>query len=120
MRIPPPTPRFLNELGRRLAYFYVRRLQHSKVEWETDLPSGANSIAVNRSTTTDPFLVMSRPFVPVYFLMGGAALEVPLIGGFLRLAGHIPVYAHRGREACEAALHLLGKGQTVGIFSEAP
>jgi 1-acyl-sn-glycerol-3-phosphate acyltransferase len=118
MRKPPATTRFFNEFGRRVAYFYVRRLMRSHAEWETDLPSGAKIIAANHPTTTDPFLMMSWPFEPVYILISEAAFKVPLIGRFLRLAGHIPVYAHRGREAFESALHLLGEGKTVGIFPE--
>lgn len=118
IRKPPATTRFFNELGRRVAYFYVRRLMRSDVEWETDLPLGAKIIAANHPTTTDPFLMMSWPFEPVYILISEAAFKVPLIGPFLRLAGHIPVYPHRGREAFEAAIHLLGEGKTVGIFPE--
>ncbi len=41
-----------------------------------------------------------------------------LVGQFLRLAGHIPVYAQRGREAFDAAVELLRDGETVGIFPE--
>jgi 1-acyl-sn-glycerol-3-phosphate acyltransferase len=118
MRNPPETTRFFNELGRRVAYFYVRHLMRSDVEWETDLPPRAKIIAANHPTTTDPFLMMSWPFEPIYILISEAAFKVPLIGRFLRRAGHIPVYAHRGREAFEAALHLLAESKTVGIFPE--
>jgi 1-acyl-sn-glycerol-3-phosphate acyltransferase len=118
MRKPEATTRFFNRLGRRVAYFYVRQLMRSDVEWETEVPSGAKIIAANHPTTTDPFLMMSWPFEPIYILISEAAFKVPLIGQFLRLAGHIPVYAHRGREAFEAALHLLDEGKTVGIFPE--
>jgi 1-acyl-sn-glycerol-3-phosphate acyltransferase len=118
MRNPQATTRFFNGLGRRAGYFYVRRLMRSDVEWETDVPSGAKIIAANHPTTTDPFLLMSWPFEPVYILISEAAFKVPLIGQFLRLAGHIPVCADRRREAFEAALHLLGEGKTVGIFPE--
>ncbi len=118
LRKPPATTRFFNGLGRRVAYFYVRRLMRSDIEWGTELPSGAKIIAVNHPTTTDPFLMMSWPFEPIYILISEAAFEVPLVGRFLRLAGHIPVYADRGREAFEAALRLLGEGKTVGIFPE--
>jgi 1-acyl-sn-glycerol-3-phosphate acyltransferase len=107
MRKPPATTKFANELGRRVAYSYARRLTRSDVEWETDLPLGAKIIAANHPTTADPFLMMSWPFEPVYILIGEAAFKVPLVGSFLRLAGHIPVHAHRGREAfagCELAL----------------
>jgi 1-acyl-sn-glycerol-3-phosphate acyltransferase len=118
MRNPQPTTGFFNGLGRRAAYFYVRRLMRSDVEWEADVPSGAKIIAANHPTTTDPFLLMSWPFEPVYILISEAAFKVPLIGQFLRLAGHIPVCAGRRREAFEAALDLLGEGKTVGIFPE--
>jgi 1-acyl-sn-glycerol-3-phosphate acyltransferase len=118
MRNPQATTRFFNGLGRRAGYFYVRRLMRSDVEWETYVPSGAKIIAANHPTTTDPFLLMSWPFEPVYILISEAAFKVPLIGQFLRLAGHIPVCADRRREAFEAALHLLGEGKTVGIFPE--
>ncbi len=118
MRKPPATTRFFNGLGRRVAYFYVRRLMRSDVEWETNLPLGAKIIAANHPTTTDPFLMMSWPFEPVYILIAESAFKVPLIGQFLRLAGHIPVYAHSRSEAFEAALDLLGEGQTVGVFPE--
>ena len=39
---------------------------------------------------------MSWPFEPVYILISEAAFNVPPVGQFLRLAGHIPVYEHRG------------------------
>ncbi len=91
MKSTPAASRYFNELGRRVAYFYVRRLMRSDVEWETDLPLGAKIIAANHPTTTDPFLMMSWPFEPVYILVSEAAFNVPPIGQFLRLAGHIPV-----------------------------
>jgi 1-acyl-sn-glycerol-3-phosphate acyltransferase len=118
VREPPATTRLFNGLGRRIAYFYVRRLTRSEIEWGPDLPSGPKIIAANHPTTTDPFLMMSWPFEPIYVLVSEAAFEVPLIGGFLRLAGHIPVRDGRGREAFEDALRLLREGRTVGIFPE--
>jgi 1-acyl-sn-glycerol-3-phosphate acyltransferase len=118
MRKHPATTRSFNGLGRQVAYFYVRRLMRSDVEWEADVPSGAKIIAANHPTTADPFLMMSWPFEPVYILISESAFKVPLIGQFLRLAGHIPVYPKRGREVFETALHLLGEGKTVGIFPE--
>src|SRR5918994_361656 len=79
MRKPPAATRFFNGLGRRVAYFYVRRLMRSDVEWEADLPSGAKIIAANHPTT-DPFLMMSWPFEPVYILISEAAFRVSPIG----------------------------------------
>lgn len=112
------TTRFFNRLGRRAAYFYVRRLMRSEIEWEADVPPGPKVIAANHPTTTDPFLAMSWPFEPIYILITEDAFKLPLLGHFLRLAGHIPVYRNRGREAFEAAVQLLNAGHTVGIFPE--
>ncbi len=110
--------RFFNTLGRQFAYFYARRLLHSEINWEVELPVGAKVIAVNHPTTTDPFLLMSWPFEPIFILITEDAFKVPGVGQFLHLAGHIPVYANRGREAFNTALNLLRNGQTVGIFPE--
>jgi 1-acyl-sn-glycerol-3-phosphate acyltransferase len=101
-----------------MAYFYVRRLMRSDIEWESELPAGPKILAANHPTTTDPFLMMSWPFEPIYILITEAAFKVPVVGQFLHAAGHIPVYAHRGREAFEAALRLLAEGHAVGIFPE--
>ena len=116
-RLSAPT-RFFNGLGQRVAYFYVRRLMLSDVEWTTRIPPGAKIIAANHPTTSDPFFLMSWPFEPMYILIAESAFKVPLVGLFLRLAGHIPVYPDRGREAFETALRLLSEGHTVGIFPE--
>jgi 1-acyl-sn-glycerol-3-phosphate acyltransferase len=109
---------FFNGLGRRLAYFYVRHLVRSEIEWGLDVPDGPKIIAANHPTTTDPFLMMSWPFEPIYILITEDAFKVPAVGQFLHLAGHIPVYARRGCEAFDAALALLKAGHTVGIFPE--
>jgi len=109
---------FFNHLGQQIAYFYVRRLMRSEIEWETEIPAGPKVIAANHPTTTDPFLMMSWPLEPVYILITEDAFKVPLVGQFLRAAGHIPVYANRGREAFEAGLRLLQSGHAVGIFPE--
>lgn len=92
VRERPATTRFFNGLGRRAAYFYARRLMRSEIEWGPALPSGPKIIAANHPTTTDPFLMMSWPFEPIYVLISEAAFE--------------------------AALRLLDDGRTVGIFPE--
>jgi 1-acyl-sn-glycerol-3-phosphate acyltransferase len=118
MRKIAATTRFFNNLGRRAAYFYVRRLMRSEIEWYSDVPRGAKVIAANHPTTTDPFLMMSWPFEPIHILITEDAFKVPVLGQFLRLAGHIPVYRDRGHEAFDAALQLLNDGHTVGIYPE--
>ena len=118
MTTPSLTTRFFNNLGRCFAYFYVRRLVRSEVEWVADVPPGPKVIAANHPTTTDPFLMMSWPCEPIYILITEDAFKVPVVGQFLRLAGHIPVYTDRGREAFDVALQLLKDGHTVGIYPE--
>ena len=118
MSTPSATTRFFNRLGQRAAYFYVRRLMRSEIEWSGAVPAGPKVIAANHPTTTDPFLAMSWPFGPIYILITEDAFKLPLLGHFLRLAGHLPVYRNRGREAFEAAVQLLNDGHTVGIFPE--
>ncbi len=118
MKSTSATTQFFNNLGRRVAYFYVRRLMHSEIEWGANVPPGAKVIAANHPTTTDPFLMMSWPFEPIYILITEDAFKVPVVGQFLRLAGHIPVYARRGGEAFDAAVRLLSDGHTVGIYPE--
>src|SRR5512139_1636718 len=108
------TTRFFNQLGQRAAYFYVRRLMRSEIEWEADVPPGPKVIAANHPTTTDPFLAMSWPFEPIYILITEDAFKLPLLGRFLRLAGHIPVHLSRGCEAFATAVQLLNDGHTVG------
>lgn len=118
MNYPSTTNRFFNRCGQQIAYFYARRLMRSEVEWETEIPVGPKVLAANHPTTTDPFGMMSWPLEPVYILITEDAFKVPVVGQFLRAAGHIPVCAHRGREAFEAGLRLLRGGHAVGIFPE--
>ena len=117
MTTPSVTTRFFNHLGQRFAYFYVRRLMRSEVEWGADVPPGPKVIAANHPTTTDPFLMMSWPFEPIYILITEDAFKMPVIGQFLRLAGHIPVYRSRGREAFDAAVRLLEATATPWAFT---
>jgi 1-acyl-sn-glycerol-3-phosphate acyltransferase len=118
MNSPTETNKLFNHLGQQIAYFYARRLMRSEIEWEIPIPVGPKVIAANHPTTTDPFLMMAWPLEPVYILITEEAFKVPLVGQFLRAAGHIPVYANRGREAFEAGLRLLHSGHAVGIFPE--
>ena len=114
----PALTRFFNGLGHRVAYFYVRRLMLSDIEWPADMPAGPKIIAANHPTTSDPFFLMSWPFGPIHILIAESVFKVPVLGHFLGLAGHIPVYADRGREAFYSALSLLAGGHTVGVFPE--
>jgi 1-acyl-sn-glycerol-3-phosphate acyltransferase len=114
----PLMTRFFNGVGRAVASFYVRRLMRSDIRWSASIPDGPKVIAANHPTTSDPFFMMAWPFGPIHILITESAFKVPLVGQFLALAGHVPVYSDRGREAYYSALRLLAGGHTVGIFPE--
>jgi 1-acyl-sn-glycerol-3-phosphate acyltransferase len=114
----PLSTRLFNEMGRRAAQLYVRRLMLSDIRWPTDVPSGPKIVAANHPTTSDPFFLMAWPYGPIHILITESAFKVPVVGHFLRLAGHVPVYADRGREAYYTALSLLAGGHTIGVFPE--
>ncbi len=82
------------------------------------LPHGAKIIAVNHPSTTDPFFVASMVGQQSFILINELLFQVPLLGGYLRRSGHIPVASGQGPQAIESALSRLKEGKTVIIFPE--
>ncbi len=82
------------------------------------LPTGAKIIAANHPTTTDPFLMMGVASEPINILITEMCFKVPVLGRYLRAAGHVPVIDGNGRAAFEQAIKLLKAGRTVVIFPE--
>jgi 1-acyl-sn-glycerol-3-phosphate acyltransferase len=82
------------------------------------LPQGAKIIAANHPSTTDPFFVASMLRQQSFILIKDILFQVPLLGAYLKRAGHIPVEAGKGQDAIDAAVALLKKGHTVVIFPE--
>jgi len=55
---------------------------------------------------------------PISILITEMCFQVPVLGQFLRQAGHVPVIDGKGRTAFDKAAKLLKAGHTVGIFPE--
>ncbi len=108
----------LNQTGRAVSRLYARLAIRLDLELQAPLAPGAKIIAANHPTTTDPFLMMGLTGEPIYILITDMCFQMPLLGGFLRGAGHIPVVAGSGRAAFDAAVGLLQQGKSVGIFPE--
>jgi len=110
--------RMMNRTGNAAAGLYSRMLLQTQVEWQAPLPHGPKIIAVNHPTTTDPFLLMGLIDEPMSILITEACFKLPVLGGFLRAAGHVPVVNGNGRAALDEGIRLLREGRTVGIFPE--
>jgi 1-acyl-sn-glycerol-3-phosphate acyltransferase len=100
------------------ARLYAGTLLKMDVQWHAPLPAGAKIIAANHPTTTDPFLLMGLAPEPISILITEMCFQVPVLGQFLRQAGHISVMEGEGRAAFDEAVKLLKAGHTVGIFPE--
>jgi 1-acyl-sn-glycerol-3-phosphate acyltransferase len=88
------------------------------VTFHGSLPLGPKIFAANHPTTLDPFLLLALSDEPMSILVTGDVFKIPLFGGYLRAAGHIPVIKTDGRRAFDQALALLRGGRTIGIFPE--
>jgi len=110
--------RIVNGSGRMAARLYAGTLLKMDVQWHAPLPAGAKIIAANHPTTTDPFLLMGLAPEPISILITEMCFQVPVLGQFLRQAGHVPVIDGKGRTAFDEAAKLLKTGHTVGIFPE--
>jgi 1-acyl-sn-glycerol-3-phosphate acyltransferase len=105
-------------LGRQALAVYAAALLKMDIVRHAPLPAGPKIIAANHPTTTDPIWIALITREPIHILISGMIFKIPLVGKFLRLAGHIPVANGKGHLALEGAIRLLQDGKTVGIFPE--
>jgi 1-acyl-sn-glycerol-3-phosphate acyltransferase len=104
--------------GRALLALHARLLLDIDIEYQSPLPEGAKILAANHPTTSDALYIASLTSEPVHVLVAGMAFEVPLLGAFLRGAGHLSAAPADTRASFEKAVHLLSEGRTVAIFPE--
>jgi 1-acyl-sn-glycerol-3-phosphate acyltransferase len=106
------------QVGRSIVCFYVRQVMRADVYQDAPFPPGAKIIAVNHPSTNDPAFVtiLSREHMTI--LIKETVFKVPLFGRSLRMSGHVPVVAGKGRAALEEGVRLLRAGRTVMIFPE--
>lgn len=104
--------------GRTIIELYTRLALDMDQKWHAPMPHGPKLIVANHPTTTDPFYILSLTREPMSILVTGAAFDVPVLGRYLRLAGHVPVVKESGRAAFDEALQLLRARRTVTVFPE--
>jgi 1-acyl-sn-glycerol-3-phosphate acyltransferase len=105
-------------LGRSLVSSYAFVALKLDVSWHSPLPEGARIIAANHPTTVDPALVMTLTPERSSILIHETLFKVPVLGRYLKHAGHVPVITGSGRSAFEKAEQLLEEGRTIVIFPE--
>ena len=110
--------RTLYGLGRALAKALSGNGLRLDVRWRGPFPLGPKIVAINHPTSMDPLLVMTLSPEPIHFLTNGGLFRAPLLGAYLRLAGHLPLTGGNTRAIYERALALLARGGTLGIFPE--
>lgn len=108
---------FLRRLVRPLVYSYLR----PRVQGLEHIPaSGPALLAGNHPNVLDGVILGLVSPRPVKFLVAGELFRNPLLGGFLRWAGAVPVDRSGGSnsEALNAATQALEAGEVVGLFPE--
>jgi 1-acyl-sn-glycerol-3-phosphate acyltransferase len=105
-------------MGRMAVASYAQLAFQMNISQNAPLPKGPKIIAANHPTTTDPVLITQVTSEPMHILITEMCFKVPVLGRFLRQAGHVPVVDGNGRVAFDEAIQLLRDGKTVGIFPE--
>lgn len=108
----------LNALSRPVIKTYMNTLLHMDVEQKTTLTGGAKIIAANHPSFCDPFIMAALLPQRSYILITDVVFQVPVLSGYLRRLGHIPVKAGSGQQAVDTALQHLAVGHTIVIFPE--
>jgi len=106
------------QMGRAIVYFYVRFILRADIHRQCSLPKGAKIIVANHPSTNDPAFVTLVTNEQATILIKDTLFKVPLFGRSLRMAGHVPVVAGKGRAALEEGIRLLKAGRTIVIFPE--
>jgi 1-acyl-sn-glycerol-3-phosphate acyltransferase len=106
------------QVGRFIVALYVRFVMRADIHQPTIMPKGAKIFVVNHPCTNDPAFVTVLTKEQTTILIKETLFKVPLFGRSLRMAGHVPVVAGKGKEALEVGISLVKAGRTVIIFPE--
>jgi 1-acyl-sn-glycerol-3-phosphate acyltransferase len=115
-----------------VAYHVLARAAMAPISlqrWQLDIEgldhvprSGGAVMVLNHSSFVDFFTAARMPFLrlgrPVRMLAKASLFRSRLIGPFMRGAGHIPVERGSGRDALDAAVAALRRGEFVGVLPE--
>ena len=105
-------------IGKRTVDFMARVMLDLNILYHEEFPPGPKIIAPNHPTTLDPFIITIISPDPLHVLVTESAFKAPILGEYLRQAGHVPVVSSDGRQAFNAARDLLEQGLSVAIFPE--
>lgn len=93
------------------------RLQKD-IAWYAPMPRGPKILVANHPSVSDPFILPTTVRDQTSILIFGPVFGIPLFGRYLKMSGHVPVYADNHRKAFDAALKHLKEGISVLIFIE--
>jgi 1-acyl-sn-glycerol-3-phosphate acyltransferase len=97
---------------------YTRLMLDVDIQWHAPLPEGPKILAANHPTTTDPLYLLTLLSEPVSFLVTAASFDVPVVGAYLRVTGHVPAVRGSGGATVEAIARQVKAGRSVAIFPE--
>jgi 1-acyl-sn-glycerol-3-phosphate acyltransferase len=97
---------------------YTSLMLDMDIRWHAPMPKGPKILAPNHPTTTDPLYLMTLLREQVSFLVTAALFNLPVVGAYLRAAGHVP--AVRGSEGAtvDAMIRQVEAGRSLAIFPE--
>ncbi len=110
--------RIAARISRRAVRLCQRLMLDLDVVRRGDVPEGPKVFAFNHPSTTDPVWMLGVVSDDMSILITEMCFDVPVVGAYLRSAGHIPVVDGNGRAAFEEARRRLAAGENVGIFPE--
>jgi len=105
-------------MGRSLMSAYTGLMLEMDIRWHAPLPKGPKVLAPNHPTTTDPLYLVTLLSEPVSFLITAALFSLPVVGGYLRAAGHLPAVRGSGGATVDAMIRQVQTGRSVAIFPE--
>lgn len=112
------TEKALYGVSKPLVGTYTGTMLKMDVQIHDSLPKGAKIIAANHPSTTDPFFIAWVIRQQAFIMIKDTLFNVPILGEYLRRAGHIEVKAGCGQRAVDQAVAHLKDGHTVIIFPE--
>jgi 1-acyl-sn-glycerol-3-phosphate acyltransferase len=110
--------RTLYQMGRSLMAAYTSLMLNVDTRWHAPLPEGPKILAPNHPTTTDPLYLLPLLAQPVSFVITAASFKVPIVGAYLRAAGHVPAVRSSGGATVDAISRQVEAGRSVAIFPE--
>jgi 1-acyl-sn-glycerol-3-phosphate acyltransferase len=108
----------LYQMGRSLMTAYTSLMLSLDTRWHAPLPEGPMILAPNHPTTTDPLYLLPLLSRPVSFVITAASFDVPVVGAYLRAAGHVPAVRGSGGATVAAISRQVEAGRSVALFPE--